>query len=302
MRVLVTGATGFVGREVLRQLQGTGKALTFLARNPASESICRYASASRAEVRAGDLTQPGALKTALEGIDAVIHLVGIISEVGAQTFERVHQQGAANLIAAAQHAGVKRFIHMSALGTRPNAVSRYHQTKWAAEEAVRQSGLACTIFRPSLIFGPNDQFVNLFARMSRFSPVLPILGRPDARFQPVSVQEVAAAFVSAIDEPRAIGQTFDLCGGETVTFTEILQGILAATHRQRILLRIPRPLAQAQAAALEFLFPRLLKQAPPLNRDQLLMLQEDNTGNGLPARQLFGLPGLGFREGIKAWL
>src|SRR5207237_1119041 len=107
---------------------------------------------------------------------AVIHLVGIISKVGRNTFENVHTQGTQNIVTSAREAGIKRFVHMSALGSRANAVSRYHQSKWAAEEAVRRSGLDYTIFRPSIIYGPKDHFVNLFDKMARFSPVLPVMG------------------------------------------------------------------------------------------------------------------------------
>ena len=110
-------------------------------------------------------------------MDAVIHLVGIISEVGRSTFEDIHISGTRNIVMTAQKAGIKRFVHMSALGARPNSVSRYHQSKWTAEEIVRGSGLDYTLFRPSIIYGPGDHFVNLFARMARFSPVLPVMGQ-----------------------------------------------------------------------------------------------------------------------------
>ena len=116
---------------------------------------------------------------------------------------------------------------MSALGTRPNAASRYHQTKWAAEELVRHSGLDFTIFRPSLIYGPQDQFINLFARIIRLSPVVPLMGNPRARFQPVSVEAVAAAFAGSLGEPKSIGQTYDLCGPEALTLSEIVDQIQA---------------------------------------------------------------------------
>src|SRR5207249_9440606 len=133
------------------------------------EVLARY----RAEVHLGNVLDAASLDGALSGMEAGIHLVGIISEVGQSTFENVHTRGTQNMVAAAQRAGVRRFVQMSALGTRPKAASRYHQTKWAAEEAVRRSGLDFTIFRPSLIYGPQDQFVNLFARIIHRSPILP---------------------------------------------------------------------------------------------------------------------------------
>src|SRR5438034_5864811 len=114
---------------------------------------------------------------------------------------------------------------MSALGTQPDAVSRYHQSKWAAEQIVRGSGLDYTIFRPSLIFGPQDRFVNVFAKIIRLSPILPVMGNDTAKFQPVSIAVVAAAFVRSLSEPKSIGRTYDLCGPETFTLPEILDEI-----------------------------------------------------------------------------
>jgi NADH dehydrogenase len=298
-RVFVSGATGFVGREVVRRLRETGDSVRVLARKPNSAAARQLVSQYQVEVHAGDVVNAASLAGSLNGIDTVIHLVGIISEVGASTFENIHVHGTENVVRAAQEAGVKRFVHMSALGTRPNAVSRYHQAKWAAEEFVRQSGLDFTIFRPSLIFGPCDQFVNLFEKMSRFSPVLPVMGKGTAHFQPVSVQVVAEGFVRALYEPRAIGQTFDLCGTDTLTFPEILDEILTVTKRKRLKVRIPLPLARFQAAVLESVFPLLLRKAPPLNRDQLVMIEEGNVGNGKPANEILKLKQIGLRDGIS---
>lgn len=302
MKVFVTGATGFVGQEIMGRLHEAEYAVRVLARDRHSPKAREVATTYKAEVHRGNLLDPASLDRGLDGIEAIIHLVGIISEVGENTFEDVHHRGTQNMVAAAQKAGVRRFVHMSALGTRANAASRYHQTKWAAEEAVRESGLDYTIFRPSLIYGPSDGFVNLFARMARFSPVLTMLGSESARFQPVSVGAVATAFVKSVAEPAAIGQTYDLCGPETLTMPEILDQILAVIGRNRLKVQVPFWLSRCQAAFLEFLFPALLRRAPPLNRDQLIMLQEDNVGNGAPANELFELAQGSFREGIGCYL
>jgi uncharacterized protein YbjT (DUF2867 family) len=302
MKVFVTGATGFVGQEIVRQLHAAGHALRILARNPQSPQVRNLASRYGAEVHPGDVTQAASLKNALNGIDATVHLVGIISEAGDSTFENIHMRGTQNMVAASRRAGVRHFLQMSALGTRPNAVSRYHQSKWAAEEFVRKSGLDFTIFRPSLIFGPQDHFVNLFAKISRFSPILPVIGSGRSRFQPVAVEAVAKAFARALTEPKSIGQTFDLCGPDTLTLPQILDAILAATGRKRFKLPLPLVLARCQAAFLEFVFPRLLGKAPPLSCDQLIMLQEDNVGAAAPADELFGLDQVGFLEGIGRYV
>lgn len=301
MKVLVTGATGFVGREIVRQLHAAGHRVRILARQPHGRAARELIPAFAAEAHAGNVLEAASMSGAANGCDAIIHLVGLISERGTQTFENVHLHATQNLLAEAQRAGVRRWIHMSALGTRPHARSRYHQTKWAAEEAVRHSGLAWTIFRPSLIYGPGDGFVNLFARMSRLSPILPVMGDGQNLFQPVPVAEVARCFVGALNEPASVGKVFDVCGPERLSYDAVLDAVLHATHRRRLKLHVPMPLARLAAATLEVLFP-LLRQAPPLNRDQLLMLEEDNVGEREPAAARFGLTAKPFAEGIAAYL
>jgi uncharacterized protein YbjT (DUF2867 family) len=302
MRVLVTGATGFVGGEVVRQLNAAGHSIRIVARRPQSRPVPEAISRWSAEVHPGDVLDAASLGRPLNGMEAVIHLVGIISEVGENTFENVHTRGTRNVVAAAQQAGVRRFIHMSALGTRPHAISRYHQTKWAAEESVRHSGLDYTIFRPSLIYGPGDEFINLFAKLIRLSPVVPLLGSPRARFQPVPVEAVAAAFTRSLNEPKSIGQTYDLCGPEALRLAAIVDRILEVLGKRRLKAHVPPPIARCQAAGMEWLFRRLLRRAPPLNRDQLLMLQEDNIGDPQPANELFGLRPVPLREGMARYL
>ena len=299
MKVFVTGATGFVGDEIVRQLHQTGHSVRMLVRKKRRDETRDEAGA---EIHVGNILDPESLRGAVKRIDAVIHLVGIISEVGESTFENVHVRGTGNVVAAAREQGVKRFIHMSALGTRANAVSRYHKTKWGAEEIVRGSGLEFTIFRPSLIFGPGDMFVNLFAKIIRLSPVVPILGRRDAKFAPVAIETVAGAFVKSLPEGRAVGQTFDLAGPEVFTLSEMMDQILTVMRRKRLKVHIPAAMARIQAGLLEFLFPKVLGKAPPLNRDQHIMLQEDNVGNAQPANELFGLRPVQFREGIAKYL
>jgi uncharacterized protein YbjT (DUF2867 family) len=302
MHLLITGATGFVGREVLRQASAAGHQLRVLVRDPDRASARSLGTEFNAQLWAGNVLDLPSLAGAAQDCDAMIHLVGIISEVGRQTFENVHLGATRNVLAVTRAAGVARFVQMSALGARPHAASRYHQSKWAAEEAVRGSGLDWTILRPSLIFGPGDHFVNLFARLARWSPVLPVFGPGTAQLQPVAVEDVAACFVRAVNEPGAEQATFDVCGPERFTLPEILREILAALGRRRFVVHLPLALARFQAACLETLFPLLLRQAPPLNRDQLLMLLEDNVGNPEPANLRFGLTPTHFGAGIRRYL
>ena len=245
MKVFLTGATGFIGGEILRRLHEAGHSTRLLVRNPDSRRVQELVSRYRSEEHAGDISDPASLEGAVEGVDAVIHLVGIISEVGHRSFELVHTRGTRNVIEATKRAGVKRFVHMSALGVRADAASRYHQSKWEAEGVVRRSGLNYTIFRPSLVYGSGDRFVNLIARLSKYSPLVPVPGVGRVRFQPISVKVVASAFVAALSEPKSFGQIYDLCGPDPLTLPEIVDEILAATGRKRLKLRVPLGLVRA---------------------------------------------------------
>lgn len=277
---------------VVQRLLSQGHTVRVLARGT------RPGLAMATETVPGSVLRPETLPAACGGVDAIIHLVGIISEVGDQTFERVHTEGTRNILQAAQSEGLRRFIHMSALGTRPNAVARYHRSKWIAEEAVRSSGLDWTIFRPSLIYGPGDGFVGLFARMAQWSPVLPVIGTGQSRVQPVAVEDVAHCFAAALTTPGSVARTFELCGPRPYPFDRVIRMILEATGRPRGLVHLPLPIARLQAGILEKVFPGMLNQAPPLNRDQIQMLQEDNVGDPGPASEVFGFIPRSFEEGL----
>jgi len=301
MNVLVTGGTGFVGRAVLRELHRAGHGIFVLSRERNPPAQDRIEDEFSGRLRSGNILDPQSLVEACAGVDAIIHLVGIISEAREQTYERVHTDGTRNILEAAKRSGVKRFVHMSALGTRPNAVARYHKSKWTAEELVRNSGLQWTIFRPSIIYGPGDGFVNLFAKMSRWSPIVPLIGGGRTRFAPVPVGAVASAFVQSLSNQDAIAKTFDLCRPETFTLRQIVELILHVTRRRRLKLSMPFPVARMQGRLLESLF-ALIGKAPPLNCDQVLMLQEDNVGDATTAASLFRLEMPSFSDGIATYL
>jgi len=282
MRVLVTGGTGFLGSALVPRLRADGHQVRILARssrvNPAG-----------VEFVAGSVLDRASLANAVSGCTAIVHLVGIISECGSQTYERVHTEGTRNLLDAAGSAGAVRWLQVSAIGARPDAPSRYLSSKGRAEALVRSSPHAWTILRPSLIYGPGDGFTNLFAQMSRWSPVLPLMGGGHTRVQPIEVSDVIGCLSNALIRPVAIGQTYDLCGADRLTWREVLTEILRARHRRRWLMPIPWSIARAQARFLEVIYPLLLRRAPPLNRDQLRMLAEDNVGDPGPAREDLGL-------------
>lgn len=294
--VFVTGGTGFVGRAVVRALRGRGHQVRCLVR-PGSEP--RLAPETGVEAVAGDVTVPAGLADVLRGTDAIVHLVGIIREHRRRgvTFERLHTEATRHVLAAAQAAGVRRVVHMSALGTRPGARSRYHQTKWAAEEAVRASGLAWTIFRPSVIFGPGDGFVTLLTRLVRWFPVVPVIGDGRNRLQPVAVETVAAGFAGALDRPATAGQVFDVGGPRAYAFDEVLDEVGAVLGRRRVP-KLHHPVGLMAPVV------RLLEGIPafPLTSDQLLMLGEDNSCDPVPFHRTFELTPVEFAAGIRAYL
>ncbi len=292
-RVFLTGATGFVGREVLRELVVRGYQPVCLVRSARSAEPLVAQFADRPRVVVGTLFDHGAVGAAMADADAVIHLVGIIFEhrFSGQTFERVHRTGTANVARAAQELGVARFIHMSALGSRPDAVSRYHRTKYQAEQLVQGAGFDWTIFRPSLIHGPEGEFMQLMARFVRkmIPPVIPYFGSGDARLQPVSVKDVAACMVAALSRPETIGQIYSVGGPEVYTwktFYAACQRLIPGARRWKPIVSIPISLATLLARTL--MKTPLVPQALRFNVDQVAMAQEDSTCDPAPIRKMIG--------------
>jgi NADH dehydrogenase len=295
-RIFVTGATGFVGRAVIRALQAHGYAVRCLVRRGSEAALKGLEALERVQ---GDVLAQPTLEQGMAGCDTVIHLVGIIRErpAMASTFERIHVQGTANVLDAAVATGVRRYLHMSALGSRPAARSRYHRTKWAAEDAVRGCPLAWTVFRPSIIYGRGDEFVNMLAGLVGRYPVTPVIGTGQQRLQPVPVEHVAEAFARAVELPGTEKQTYEVGGPEAVTMVRLLDLIGEALGRPRVRkLHVPLGLVRPVT--------RLLHRLPgfPLTPDQLLMLEEDNVSNPQPFYSAFGLEPLPLAAGLRAML
>ena len=296
MRVFVTGGTGFVGSEVVRQLLAAGHTVRCLVRDgsenklPIREGI---------EIHSGDALDPASLGKGVPGCQAVVHLVGIIREFPARgiTFERLHHVATANMVAAASAGGVKRYLQMSANGSRQDASSPYHRSKWAAEQAVRNSSLDWTIFRPSLIFGRGDGFITMLADMVRKLPVVPVLGNGHYRMSPVAVEDVAAGFVGALERPETIGQTYHCCGPADYSYDEILDLVGKALGRSKVAkLHQPLLLMKPVIALFESL-PRF-----PITSNQLAMLLEGNVCDPAPWTQALAIRPLPFAEGIGRFL
>lgn len=288
--ILVTGATGFIGLNLVRRLAAEAKPVRALVRN--AEKARRFLGPD-VDASVGDVLDRGSLARAAEGADTIIHLVGIIQEARGATFEGIHVRGTENLLVAAREAGVRRFVFQSALGTRPNAASRYHQTKWEAEERVRATGLSWTILRPSLVYGRGDDFTVRLAEVIRLSPAVPVLGSGKGRFQPVYVDDMTACLARAADDAHA-GRIMEIGGPDVLTLDQIIEEIARALGRRRSFVHVPIPFVRPAARLFEIFLP-----SPPVTVDQLTMLGEDNVCAENAAPSLVGTPLVPFRDGIR---
>ena len=291
MNIFVAGGTGFVGEHLIRELLRCGHTVRALVHG-------RNALQAGVEPVQGDITRPETFEQHISGCDAVINLVGIIREFPSRgiTFEKLHVQATAAMVAAASRSGIMRYLQMSALGTRPNAISGYHQTKWQAEELVRKSGLEWTIFRPSLIFGPHDAFINMLAAQLRFAPVMPVIGSGSYRLQPIHAEDVARCFVRALDMPATIGQAYELCGTDRLSYEALLDMVADSLGRSHPF----KP--HLPLTLMKWVIP-ILQTIPqfPITMDQLQMLLEENIG-GSEWQQTFGFQPRGLREGIAEYV
>jgi uncharacterized protein YbjT (DUF2867 family) len=295
MQVLVTGASGFVGNEVVKELLAQGRQVRALVRRGSEKKL---QARERVEIAFGDCLDPEAVALAAAGCDAVIHLVGIIREFPGRgiTFEQVHVQATRNVVGAAKNAGVRRYLHMSALGARPEPADPYHVTNFRADEYVIHSGLTYTIFRPSVIYGPEDQSINLFARHIRRLAFFPIIGDGAYQLQPAPVWTVARAFALALDRPRTENWIYDLGGPEPLTFNEVIDTIARVLGRK--VKKIHQPVWCMRFAA------NLCGRFRwfPLTPGQLRMLLEGNTCDPTAFYEDFGLEPISFEVGLAQYL
>ena len=283
MTVLVTGGTGFVGPHVVHALRARDTVVRALVRDPARGS--RLASWG-VELAVGDVTDPDSLHAACGGVDAVVHLVAIIRGRPAD-FERVMAEGTRNVVAAAQEAGVPRFVLASALGLdeRSKDAVPYFAAKWEMERAVRESGLEHVIFRPSFVFGRDGGVLPTFVRLARFAPVTPIIGPGTQRLQPIWIEDLAEYYAHALSEQAATNRTFELGGPDAVSWNEFWERLKRVLGVRRPSLHVPFAAMRVQATLTERL------PGAPVTRDQLTMLElGDNVVTDPSAVETFKLP------------
>jgi uncharacterized protein YbjT (DUF2867 family) len=270
-RIAVLGGSGFIGRYVVKRFAAQGKVIAVGCRNAEAAKFLKpmgdVGHIVPLNVTIGDDTL---LPAFLAGNDALVNSVGILRESGSQTFELTHHTGPARLARFAREAGVERFVHISAIGADSRSPSAYARTKAAGERAVRDAFPTVTILRPSVVFGPEDQFFNRFAAMAMISPVLPLIGGGETRFQPVYVGDVADAVVKCLEDPATAGRVYELGGPKIYTFRELIELLLSEIRRKRRFIELPFGLATFQARLMSVL------PNPPLTPDQVELLKRDN--------------------------
>jgi len=270
-RITVFGASGFIGRYVVERLADQGAVITAAVRDVEKAKFLRtLGQVGQVTPVMANVCDEAAIARAVEGADAVVNLVGILYAHGRQSFKSIHADAPALIGRACAAAGTARLVHVSAIGASARAESDYQRSKAAGEDGLRSAFPAATILRPSIVFGPEDGFFNLFGALARYLPVLPLYGGGTTRFQPVYVDDVAAAVATALADASTAGKTYELGGPTVYTFAELLQIILRETRRARLLVPVPFFVGELHGALLGLL------PKPLLTRDQMISLRHDS--------------------------
>ena len=294
--VTVYGGSGFLGRHVVRALAKRNYRIRVAVRRPELANFLQpLGRVGQIHAVQANLRHAPSVQAAARGADVLVNLVGILAEGGRQKFDSVHTFGAEQVALAASAHGA-RLVHVSSIGADENSPSHYARSKAAAERLVLAALPSATVMRPSILFGPEDDFFNRFASLARMSPVLPLIGGGETRFQPVFVGDVARAIADAVDGNARAGTTYELGGPQVKTFKELMQFVLATIERKRLLLPLPFFAAKLQATLLQFMPPPFT-----LTADQVEQLRLDNVVSGTAKSEGRTLQGLGIEpEPIEA--
>jgi NADH dehydrogenase len=270
MLVTVFGGGGFIGRHIVQRLAAAGHTIRIAGRDTERAArLCTMGGVGQITPVAASITDEASSARAVAGADIVINLVGILFESRAGDFQRIQAEGAGRVARLAAAAGAKHFLHLSAIGADAGSQSLYAQTKAAGEAAVLAAFPSAIILRPSVVFGPDDQFFNRFAGLAAMLPFMPVVSG-ETRFQPVYVGDVADAAMAALADPAAAGKVFELGGPRVMSMRQVLRYILDVTGRRRPMIALPEGFVRLQARLGELL------PTPPITRDQLILLGKDN--------------------------
>ncbi|MGJ3231727.1 MAG: complex I NDUFA9 subunit family protein [Oceanicaulis sp.] len=274
--ITVFGASGFIGRYVVRRLAKAGYRVRAATRRPHLAGELRpMGVVGQIQLVQANLKDRASVERAVDGADGVINLVGILAEAGKQSFDALQHKGAGLVAECAKAAGIEKMVHISAIGADETSSSKYAKTKALGEQAVRAAIPGAVILRPSIVFGPEDEFFNKFADMARFAPALPLIGGGKTKFQPVYCDDVAECAVKALEMDEAQGRTYELGGPGVYTFKQILEFIMETTGRKRVLIPIPFIAANGMGVMGE-ITGKLPFVQPFLTRDQVKLLRRDN--------------------------
>lgn len=293
MKIAVTGATGFIGRNLVNRLLAEQHSVTAVVHKAPGESLF----SGRCDIAPASVTDPAGLKTAFGDAEAVYHLVGIIAETRTNTFERTVVEGTRNVVSACRETGIGKIIYLSAMGAAERSRTRYHQSKYQAEQAVMESKLDYIIYRPSVVYGLGDGFVSLLKRLVERSYITPVIGDGKYCLQPVYIDDLVSAMVQGLTVSEASGRIIEIGGPEKLEYLRILDIIKRVTGKKRVNFHIPMWVMKPVARVLEL----ILKPAP-ITVDQLEMMAMGNHGEIEQMKRLFSLNPIKFEDGLRKYL
>jgi uncharacterized protein YbjT (DUF2867 family) len=294
--ILITGSTGYIGQHLVQRLTAQGERPRCLVRDP--QKAARLFPGAEIEVVQGETTQPATLIEAVKGVDTIIHAAFMTAdrkEGPGNHYEATNVQGTANLIQAAEAAGVTRIIEISGLGTKPAKPGSYMQGRYLAEKMLKESSLDWTIIQPSVIFGKDAPFIRGLTGLIQATPVVPLIGGGKMMFQPIYVEDVVSVILHVLANPaRSSHKTYTIGGSEYLSFTQIIDALLHTMHKSRIKAPAPLPLVGIGAAVMEAVLPR-----PPLTRAAMALFSFDNTTDLNSIERDFGFTPVAFTTYLK---
>jgi uncharacterized protein YbjT (DUF2867 family) len=293
LKIAITGASGFIGRHLVTSLAKTGHSIRAVLHRKSPD----HKADKNTEYIVADVHDPESLNRAFENIDIVYHLVGIIAETRRLTFDKTVIAGTQNVIAACLKNHVQHIIYLSALGTSENAASKYHKSKWRAEETIRNAGIDYTILRPSIIFGPHDGFVNMLTGMIKWLPLTPVVGSGEFLLQPIYIDDFIGILIDTLRNNKSRNKTVEIGGPEKLTYKEILTILKRVLNKKRGNLYLPMWFMRLNA----FLLERIMKPSP-ITTDQLNMLEAGNTCDNKMLPEIFEIELTPFEEGLRKYM